>query len=66
MLDEVTTCYKDLCRAIECDDEKLLVVNHVPTDDTWIRDYGPITVSNGGQLELADPSCSTSNTTRGA
>ena len=54
MLDEVTTCYKDLCRAIECDDEKLLVVNHVPTDDTWIRDYGPITVLRNGAPVMLD------------
>ena len=26
----------------------------LPTNDTWIRDYGPITVSCGGHLELAD------------
>ncbi len=26
----------------------------LPTNDTWVRDYGPITVNNGGQLELAD------------
>ncbi len=54
MLDEVTTCYQDLCRAIECDDEKLLVVNHVPTDDTWIRDYGPITVLRNGAPVMLD------------
>ena len=26
----------------------------LPTNDTWVRDYGPITVSCGGQVELAD------------
>ncbi|MBR6946790.1 MAG: agmatine deiminase family protein [Muribaculaceae bacterium] len=26
----------------------------LPTNDTWVRDYGPITVSRGGQVELAD------------
>ena len=26
----------------------------VRTDDTWVRDYGPVAVSRGGQLELHD------------
>ena len=26
----------------------------LPTNDTWVRDYGPVTVSCGGHLELAD------------
>ena len=26
----------------------------LPTNDTWVRDYGPITVNNGGRMELAD------------
>ncbi|MCB1877827.1 MAG: agmatine deiminase family protein [Chromatiales bacterium] len=27
---------------------------HAPTNDTWIRDYGPITVSQGEQAKLLD------------
>ena len=26
----------------------------LPTNDTWVRDYGPITVSCGGHVEMAD------------
>ena len=26
----------------------------LPTNDTWVRDYGPITVSDGGDVALAD------------
>lgn len=26
----------------------------LPTNDTWVRDYGPITVYNNGQMALAD------------
>ena len=25
-----------------------------PTDDTWIRDYGPLSITNDGQVELLD------------
>ena len=29
-------------------------VIELPTNDTWVRDYGPITVFNNGQMTLAD------------
>ena len=31
-----------------------IIFAELPTNDTWVRDYGPITVSCGGHLELAD------------
>ena len=76
MLDEVTACYVELCKAILQDDERLLIVapdaNEVrdalgadidqqridiielPTNDTWVRDYGPISVWRDGELTLND------------
>ena len=76
MLDEVTACYVEICKAILQDDERLLIVApdgddvrqalgsdvdwnridiaELPTNDTWVRDYGPITVWRDGGTRLAD------------
>ncbi|MBQ9576298.1 MAG: agmatine deiminase family protein [Muribaculaceae bacterium] len=76
MLDEVTACYVEMCKAILQDDERLVIVApdaddvrsalgadvdwsridiaELPTNDTWVRDYGPITVWRGGGMVLAD------------
>ena len=76
MLDEVTACYVEICKAILQDDERLLIVApdamevrdalgpdvdwqriHIaalPTNDTWVRDYGPITVWHDGTMKLTD------------
>lgn len=35
-------------------DWKRINIVELPTNDTWVRDYGPITVACGGHLELAD------------
>lgn len=35
-------------------DWQRITIVELPTNDTWVRDYGPITVNRGGQLELAD------------
>lgn len=57
ILDEVTACYKAMAAAIarhakvyvvapegvEIDFEADMVIR-IPTDDTWIRDYGPVTL----------------------
>ena len=76
MLDEVTACYVEMCKAILQDDERLVIVApdaddvrsalgadvdwsridiaELPTNDTWVRDYGPITVWRDGGMALAD------------
>ena len=76
MLDEVTACYVEICKAILQDDERLLIVApdamevrdalgpdvdwqridiaELPTNDTWVRDYGPITVWHDGTMKLTD------------
>ena len=76
MLDEVTACYVEICKAILQDDERLLIVApdamevrdalgpdvawqridiaELPTNDTWVRDYGPITVWRDGGTVLTD------------
>ena len=76
MLDEVTACYVELCKAILQDDERLVIVApdgdevrdalgpdvdygridiiELPTNDTWVRDYGPITVWREGGTVLTD------------
>jgi agmatine deiminase len=43
-------------RLLECGDVKLDAVRFavIRTNDTWVRDYGPIAVSRQGQLELHD------------
>ena len=38
---------------VDVDWQRIEIVE-LPTNDTWVRDYGPITVSRGGHLELAD------------
>ena len=35
-------------------DWQRITIVELPTNDTWIRDYGAITVSHGGQVALAD------------
>lgn len=35
-------------------DWKRVMIAVMPINDTWVRDYGPITVYHGGQLSLAD------------
>ena len=76
MLDEVTTCYVELARAILNDDERVVIIApyaddvrnalgidvdwkridiiELPTNDTWVRDYGPITVFKDGRMVLTD------------
>ena len=57
MLDEVTACYIEMARAILQDDERLVIVApdvELPTNDTWVRDYGPITVWRDGGTVLTD------------
>ena len=76
MLDEVTACYVEICKAILQDDERLLIVApdamevrdalgpdvdwqridiaELPTNDIWVRDYGPITVWHDGTMKLTD------------
>jgi agmatine/peptidylarginine deiminase len=45
----------DVREALGADvDWQRIEIVELPTNDTWVRDYGPITVSRGGHLELAD------------
>ena len=45
----------DVREALGADvDWQRIEIVELPTNDTWVRDYGPITVSSGGHLELAD------------
>ncbi len=68
MLDEVQQCYRSLVDALLRAGEKVIIlapesespefdsadvtVIHVDTNDTWIRDYGPLTLSDGTLLDF--------------
>lgn len=68
MLDEVRLCYRNIVDALLCAGEKVIIlapeseapefndsnvtVIHVDTNDTWIRDYGPLSLSSGTLLDF--------------
>lgn len=53
MLDEVTSCYDSLVEAI-AEAGMAIIETGDNTNDTWTRDYGPITVEDGPDLRLFD------------
>lgn len=53
MLDEVTSCYDSLVAAIAEAGMEIIETGD-NTNDTWTRDYGPITVEDGPALRLFD------------
>lgn len=53
MLDEVTSCYDSLVAAIAEAGMEIIETGD-NTNDTWTRDYGPITVEDGTDLCLFD------------
>ncbi len=53
MLDEVTSCYDSLVAAIAEAGMEIIETGD-NTNDTWTRDYGPITVEEGSNLRLFD------------
>lgn len=53
MLDEVTSCYDSLVAAIDEAGMEIIETGD-NTNDTWTRDYGPITVEDGSDLCLFD------------
>lgn len=53
MLDEVTSCYDSLVAAIAEAGMEIIETGD-NTNDTWTRDYGPITVEDGTDLRLFD------------
>lgn len=53
MLDEVTSCYDSLVAAIAEAGMEIIETGD-NTNDTWTRDYGPITVEDGSNLRLFD------------
>lgn len=53
MLDEVTSCYDNLVAAIAEAGMEIIETGE-NTNDTWTRDYGPITVEDGPDLRLFD------------
>lgn len=68
MLDEVQSCYRSLIDALLQSGEQVLLlapeheapninkpglkIIHVATNDTWIRDYGPLSLSSGTLLDF--------------
>ncbi len=68
MLDEIRGCYRNLVDALLRAGEKVIIlapeaeapafdspdvtVIHVDTNDTWIRDYGPLTLADGTLLDF--------------
>ena len=53
MLPEITTVYEQMAYEIS-KREQLIKVDFIPTNDTWARDHGFITVEEDGQLRLLD------------
>lgn len=53
MLDEVSSCYDSLVAAIAEAGMEIIETGD-NTNDTWTRDYGPITVEDGPALRLFD------------
>lgn len=53
MLDEVSSCYDSLVAAIDEAGMEIIETGD-NTNDTWTRDYGPITVEDGPALRLFD------------
>lgn len=59
MLPEVQECYHGILRALKQSGMNTLIVGpdniNIPTNDTWTRDYGPITVQDSeGTFRLLD------------
>ncbi|MDE7335735.1 MAG: agmatine deiminase family protein [Muribaculaceae bacterium] len=68
MLDQVQECYRNIVAALLRAGEKVIIlapaaeapvfnspdvtVIHVATNDTWIRDYGPLTLADGTLLDF--------------
>jgi len=53
MLPEITAVYEQMAREIS-KRERLIKVDFIPTNDTWARDHGFITVEEDRQLMLLD------------
>lgn len=68
MLAEVQECYREIVNGLLQADEKVIIlapeaeapdfnnpnvtIIHVQTNDTWIRDYGPLTLNDGTLLDF--------------
>lgn len=54
MLKEVQECYLNIIKALNLAGEKVMLVTPelAPTNDTWIRDYGPLTLASGRLLDF--------------
>jgi agmatine/peptidylarginine deiminase len=53
-LDEATNCFKEIVRNISRFEPVIVVPKDIPTNDTWARDFGPITVFIDEKLCLLD------------
>ncbi|MBQ8065979.1 MAG: agmatine deiminase family protein [Prevotella sp.] len=53
ILPDIIRVYEEMAREIS-KREKLILVDHIPHNDTWARDHGFITVEEDGQLLLLD------------
>lgn len=68
MLRQVQDCYLHIIKAVKAGGTEVILIVpkgdtpqiegvytvNVDTNDTWIRDYGPLTVDDGGSLQLLD------------
>lgn len=55
MLDEVQECYRGILQALVKAGEQVLVLDpalNVRTNDTWVRDYGPLSLASGTLLDF--------------
>lgn len=55
MLEEVQACYRGIMQALIKVGERVLVLDpsvNVATNDTWVRDYGPLSLASGTLLDF--------------
>lgn len=55
MLADVQECYRGILQALVKAGEQVLVLDpalNVPTNDTWVRDYGPLSLASGTLLDF--------------
>ncbi|MDR0506592.1 MAG: agmatine deiminase family protein [Dysgonamonadaceae bacterium] len=50
----VCSCISDVKMALECEDDARIIFREIPSNDTWARDHGPVSVFVNGEPFLLD------------